>query len=76
MSVGTLTIALVPGYETIGGSTPAIVTYLIHATGNRAMPGVWPGEPRPNIFTIMCDAASSCPHLGSAACAPICDAPS
>jgi hypothetical protein len=26
---------------TIGGSTPAIVTYLIHATGNRAMPGVW-----------------------------------
>jgi MFS family permease len=26
---------------TVGGSTPAIVTYLIHATGNRAMPGVW-----------------------------------
>jgi len=26
---------------TIGGSTPAIVTYLIHETGNRAMPGVW-----------------------------------
>jgi MFS family permease len=26
---------------TIGGSTPAIATYLIHATGNRAMPGVW-----------------------------------
>jgi MFS family permease len=26
---------------TIGGSTPAIVTSLIHATGNRAMPGVW-----------------------------------
>ncbi len=26
---------------TIGGSTPAIVTYLIHATGNRAMPGAW-----------------------------------
>jgi MFS transporter, MHS family, citrate/tricarballylate:H+ symporter len=26
---------------TIGGSTPAIVTYLIHQTGNRAMPGVW-----------------------------------
>jgi MFS family permease len=26
---------------TIGGSTPAIVTTLIHATGNRAMPGAW-----------------------------------
>lgn len=26
---------------TIGGSTPAIVTGLIHATGNRAMPGAW-----------------------------------
>jgi MFS family permease len=26
---------------TIGGSTPAIVTYLIHQTGNRAMPGAW-----------------------------------
>ena len=26
---------------TVGGSTPAIVTYLIHTTGNRAMPGVW-----------------------------------
>ena len=26
---------------TIGGSTPAIVTYLIHSTGNRAMPGAW-----------------------------------
>src|SRR5260221_14388634 len=24
---------------TIGGSTPAIVTYLIHETGNQAMPG-------------------------------------
>jgi MFS family permease len=24
-----------------GGFTPAICTYLIHATGNRAMPGVW-----------------------------------
>jgi len=48
---------------TIGGSTPAIVTYLIHETGNRAMPGAWlsvaaaiaflqawisrPGEPPP-----------------------------
>jgi MFS family permease len=26
---------------TIGGSTPAIVTYLIHETANRAMPGAW-----------------------------------
>ena len=24
-----------------GGFTPAISTYLIHATGNRAIPGVW-----------------------------------
>jgi MFS family permease len=24
-----------------GGFTPAIVTYLIHATGNRAIPGLW-----------------------------------
>lgn len=26
---------------TVGGSTPAIITWLIHETGNRAMPGVW-----------------------------------
>jgi hypothetical protein len=26
---------------TIGGSTPVVVTSLIHATGNRAMPGAW-----------------------------------
>ena len=26
---------------TVGGSTPAIVTYLIHSTQNRAMPGAW-----------------------------------
>ncbi|GAC1307293.1 MAG: MFS transporter [Steroidobacteraceae bacterium] len=26
---------------TVGGSTPVIVTYLIHTTGNRAMPGTW-----------------------------------
>jgi len=26
---------------TIGGSTPVIATYLIHATGNRAIPGAW-----------------------------------
>jgi MHS family citrate/tricarballylate:H+ symporter-like MFS transporter len=26
---------------TVGGFTPAISTYLIHATGNRAMPGAW-----------------------------------
>src|SRR5229473_5127015 len=25
----------------VGGSTPVIVTYLIHQTGNRAMPGAW-----------------------------------
>jgi hypothetical protein len=24
-----------------GGFTPAICTYLIHVTGNRAIPGVW-----------------------------------
>jgi MFS family permease len=24
-----------------GGSTPAVATYLIHATGNRAVPGLW-----------------------------------
>ena len=24
-----------------GGFTPAVSTYLIHLTGNRAMPGVW-----------------------------------
>ncbi|HEY0802746.1 MAG TPA: MFS transporter [Steroidobacteraceae bacterium] len=26
---------------TVGGSTPAIVTYLIHTSHNRAMPGAW-----------------------------------
>ena len=26
---------------TVGGFTPAIATWLIHATGNRAMPGAW-----------------------------------
>ncbi len=26
---------------TVGGSTPAVVTSLIHATGNRAIPGAW-----------------------------------
>ncbi len=25
----------------VGASTPAIVTYLIHRTDNRAMPGAW-----------------------------------
>jgi hypothetical protein len=25
----------------LGGFTPAICTYLIHITGNRAMPGLW-----------------------------------
>jgi MFS transporter, MHS family, citrate/tricarballylate:H+ symporter len=28
---------------TFGGFTPAMSTYLIHVTGNRAMPGVWLG---------------------------------
>ncbi|TCK42850.1 metabolite-proton symporter [Paraburkholderia sp. BL8N3] len=28
---------------TIGGFTPAISTYLIHATGNKAAPGLWMG---------------------------------
>ena len=26
---------------TIGGFTPAIATYLIHSTGNKAAPGLW-----------------------------------
>jgi MFS family permease len=26
---------------TVGGSTPVIVTYLIHSSGNRAIPGAW-----------------------------------
>jgi MFS family permease len=26
---------------TVGGSTPLIVTYLIHSSGNRAIPGAW-----------------------------------
>ena len=26
---------------TIGGATPALATWLIYATGNRAMPGAW-----------------------------------
>ena len=25
----------------LGGFTPALCTYLIHITGNRAMPGLW-----------------------------------
>jgi hypothetical protein len=25
----------------LGGFTPALCTYLIHSTGNRAMPGLW-----------------------------------
>jgi metabolite-proton symporter len=28
---------------TIGGFTPAVSTYLIHATGNKAAPGIWMG---------------------------------
>jgi len=26
---------------TIGGATPALATWLIHTTGDRAMPGAW-----------------------------------
>jgi len=29
--------------STIGGFTPAISTYLIHVTGNKAAPGIWMG---------------------------------
>ena len=31
----------VPGTRWIGGFTPAISTYLIHLTGNKAVPGLW-----------------------------------
>ena len=31
---------------TIGGFTPAISTYLIHVTGNKAAPGAWMGRCR------------------------------
>ena len=35
-------IAAAPDTEVIlGGFTPAISTYLIHVTGNRAIPGLW-----------------------------------
>lgn len=32
---------MVPAVMRTAGSTPAIVTYLIHTTGNRAIPGAW-----------------------------------
>jgi MFS family permease len=42
-SVRTTGFSLVHSSATaiFGGFTPAIATYLIHATGNRAIPGVW-----------------------------------
>jgi len=36
-----------------GGFTPAINTYLIHVTGNRAVPGLWLS------FAAMCGLAAS-----------------
>jgi hypothetical protein len=41
--VRTTGFALVHSSATaiFGGFTPAIATYLIHATGNRAIPGLW-----------------------------------
>ncbi|MEO8051160.1 MAG: tricarballylate/proton symporter TcuC [Acidobacteriota bacterium] len=45
MPVGMRTTGFALAYSlataVFGGFTPAICTYLIHATGNRAMPGVW-----------------------------------
>jgi MFS family permease len=43
ISVRTTGFALAYSLATaiFGGFTPAISTYLIHATGNRAIPGVW-----------------------------------
>src|SRR5258708_3949627 len=35
----SLAFALAAGL--FGGFTPAVSTYLIHVTGNRAMPGLW-----------------------------------
>ena len=36
-----------------GGFTPAISTYLIHVTGNRAVPGLWMS------FAAMCGLAAA-----------------
>ncbi len=43
MSVRTTGFALAYSLATavFGGFTPAISTYLIHVTGNRAIPGLW-----------------------------------
>lgn len=43
IEVRTLVFSLAYGLATslFGGFTPAIGTYLIHVTGNRAMPGLW-----------------------------------
>jgi len=32
---------VLPLMPSLGGFTPAISTYLIHLTGNRAIPGLW-----------------------------------
>jgi hypothetical protein len=34
-------LAYSPAQAIFGGFTPAICTYLIHVTGNRAIPGFW-----------------------------------
>jgi hypothetical protein len=34
-------LAYSPATALFGGFTPAISTYLIHATGNPALPGLW-----------------------------------
>jgi MFS family permease len=50
---------------TIGGSTPAVVTALIHATGNRAMPGAWLAVAAAIALTAILTAATSttcCPR--------------
>ncbi len=37
-----------------GGFTPAISTWLIHITGNRAVPGAWLASPRPAACSRRC----------------------
>ena len=44
---------------TLGGSTPVVATYLIHATGNRAMPGAWLSVA---AFVALIAALLSMPH--------------
>ena len=54
---------------TLGGSTPAIVTFLIHQTGNRAMPGAWLSLAALIAFITACVSALTRRHL-TAATAP------